>query len=75
MPLELLPCAIAELYASATATGKITLADRYGLLAAMLTQSVSVEEMKAIDRLLYSLRRGHIHVVDELSALLFHEDR
>lgn len=67
--LCLLPGAISNLFAQATCTGKITLADRYGLLAALLNESTSQEEQNCIDRLLYSLRKGRVQVVDELSAV------
>ncbi|WP_143780457.1 hypothetical protein [Leptolyngbya sp. 'hensonii'] len=69
MLLNLLPSAIVELYASTLATGKLTLADRYGLFAALMDNSLSSEEFKMIDRVLYGLRRGHIQVVDDLSTV------
>lgn len=67
--VELLPSAISELFAQATLTGKITLADRYGILAALLKESLSEEEMCCLNRLLYALRKGRIKVVDELSTI------
>lgn len=69
-PVTLLPSAISELFAQASITGKITLADRYGLMAALLSESISEEEINCIDRLLHSLRKGRMQVVDELSTLL-----
>ena len=67
--IELLPLAISELFAQATLTGKITLADRYGILAALLKESLDDEEMRCLNRLLYALKKGRIRVVDELSTI------
>ncbi|WP_421659138.1 hypothetical protein [Leptothermofonsia sp. ETS-13] len=69
-PVNLLPSAISELFAQASVAGKITLADRYGLMAAMLSETLSEEERNCIDRLLHALRKGRVRVVDELSTLL-----
>jgi hypothetical protein len=67
--LNLLPGAISELFAQASATGVLTLADRYGLMAAMLQDSLSEEEQRSIDRLLRAVHRGNLKLVNELSAL------
>ncbi|MCL6435135.1 MAG: hypothetical protein K6T90_13155 [Leptolyngbyaceae cyanobacterium HOT.MB2.61] len=69
-PVNLLPSAISELFAQASVTGKITLADRYGLMAAMFSETLSEEERNCIDRLFHALRKGRVRVVDELSTLL-----
>lgn len=69
-PVTPLPSAISELFAQVSVTGKITLADRYGLMAAMLSESISEEEIDCIDRLLHALRKGRVQVVDELSTIL-----
>lgn len=66
----LLPGAIAELFASASNTGRLTLADRYGLLAAILDDSLSEEERDCIDRLLRSAVRGRLEIADDLSVVL-----
>lgn len=68
-PPCLLPWAIAELVAASSHSGTITLADRYGLLAAILSHSLSNEEQAAIDRLLYATYRGRLKIVDELSVI------
>ncbi len=68
-PINLLPSAISEMFAQASVTGKITLADRYGMMAALLTDSLSDEERYSLDRLLYALRKGRVQIVDELSTL------
>lgn len=65
----LLHSAIAELFAHASSSGTITLADRYGLMAALLNDSLSEEERRSIDRLLHSVRKKRLRVVDEISAL------
>ena len=67
--LRLLPGAIADLFAQSSSSSKITLADRYGLLAALLEDSLTEEERASIDRILYALHRGRIKVVSEISAL------
>ena len=68
-PVRLLPGAIADLFAQVSNSGKITLADRYGLMAALLEDSLTEDEKGAIDRLLYSLCRGKMKVVNEISVL------
>jgi len=67
--LDLLPNALSEMFAQVSVTGQITLADRYGLLAAILTNAASEDEMRSVDRLLRAFCRGRLKVVDELSAL------
>lgn len=69
--IKLLPHAISELMAQVSATRKITLADRYGLMAAILEDSLEEEDRFSIDRLLRALRRGRLQVVDEISSLLY----
>ena len=69
LEIEPLPDAIHQLFFRASETGKITLADRYGLLAVLLKANISEEEYRLIDRLFYALRRDRIQLVDDLSAL------
>lgn len=69
-PLSLLPTALSELFAQVSTTGTITLADRYGLLAALLDEAMGEAERMSIDRLLYAIRKGRVKVVDELSVVL-----
>ena len=69
IPLELLPSALSDLFAQVMVTGKLTLADRYGLLAALLDEAVSKDDLHNIDRLLRSIRRGRVSVVEELSNI------
>ena len=68
-PLCLLPNALAEMTAQAANLEQITLADRYGLLAAMMTDTLTEEERASVDRLLRAVRRGWMQVTGELSTL------
>ncbi|MCW6037082.1 hypothetical protein K4A83_12505 [Spirulina subsalsa FACHB-351] len=65
----LLPGAFSDLYAQVSESGKLTLADRYGLMAALLGNSLGQDERLYIDRLLRGIRLGHIQIVDEISAI------
>ncbi len=62
--LQALPFALADLFAAATVSGKLTISDRYGLLAMLLADSLSPEEGAVIDRLLHGVRRGRVTLVD-----------
>lgn len=67
----LLPGALSELFAQVSISGYITKADRYGLMAALLQEGIDSEEIRVIDRLLRAIRRGHISLVEEISAVVF----
>ena len=69
-PINLLPSAIGELFAHTTRTGVITKADRYGLMAAILDETITEEEKCAIDRMLRALCRGRLQMVNEISAVM-----
>jgi hypothetical protein len=58
------------LFAQVSTTGTITLADRYGLLAALMDESMGEEDRMSIDRLLYAVRKKRVKVIDELSVVL-----
>ncbi|HEY9653551.1 MAG TPA: hypothetical protein V6C95_23015 [Coleofasciculaceae cyanobacterium] len=73
LPLELLPTALSELFAQASQSGCLTLADRYGLMAALLEESLSEEEKAAIDRLLRAVRQQRVAIADEISVVLGEE--
>lgn len=64
----LLPGALADLFAQVSQTGRITVADRYGLMAAILDESLAEEERASIDRLLYATRLGRMQLVEDLSS-------
>ncbi|MDW8201137.1 MAG: hypothetical protein RML75_08010 [Cyanobacteriota bacterium SKYGB_h_bin112] len=68
--IRLLPNAMPELFAQVTSTGKITLADRYGLMAALLEDEVSAEDCQTIDRLFHAVRRGRLKIVDDISNIV-----
>lgn len=58
--------------AQAARTGKVTVADRYGLMAAILDEKLNNEERRAINRLLWAIVRGRLKVVSELSTETTH---
>ncbi|NES85185.1 MAG: hypothetical protein F6K10_29335 [Moorea sp. SIO2B7] len=60
--IQLLPGAIAEIFASTSETRELTLADRYGLMAAALDESLDEEETRAINRMLRAVVRGKIKI-------------
>lgn len=68
-PAILLPNALADLFATASETGELTLADRYGLQAALLSDAINDEERRAIDRLLRAAVRGRVKLSSALSRL------
>lgn len=68
-PVNLLPGAINLLIATITHTHRLTKADRYGMMAAILDESISEEERGSLDRLIRSLVKGRIQVTDELSIV------
>lgn len=65
-----LPSALSELFAQVSNSGKVTLADRYGLMAALLSDALTEEDRRSIDRLLYAVRQGRLKIVDEISTVL-----
>lgn len=67
--IQLLPGAISEILATVTETGVLTLADRYGLMAAALDESLPDEDRRSANRLLRSILKGRIQVVDRISAV------
>ena len=68
--VNLLPGAISEILASVAESHRITKADRFGLMAAILEESLPEEERNAVDRVLRSLLKGRIEIVDELSVVI-----
>ena len=67
--VQLIPGAISEILASVTDTGSLTLADRYGLMAAVLDDSLDEQDRYSINRLLRSVLKGRVKIVNELSAM------
>jgi hypothetical protein len=76
-PACLLPSAISDVFVQSLDSGKLTLADRYGLLIAVLdglliavlAPTLDEEEQRSLDRILYAVRRGRVAIADELSAI------
>jgi hypothetical protein len=66
--IELLPGAISELVVATSESKVLTLADRYGLMAAILNEFISEEEIQSLNRLLRYIVNGRVQVVDQLSA-------
>ncbi|WP_445240411.1 hypothetical protein [Microcoleus vaginatus] len=66
---HLIPSALGELFAEVNQNGYITLADRYGLMAAIFDENLTEEDKRSIDRLLRSVCRGRIKLVNELSMI------
>jgi hypothetical protein len=66
--IRLIPGALSDLFAQVSSSGRITLADQYGLMAALLEEELAEHERASIDRLLYALKRGRLKVVREISA-------
>lgn len=60
--LQLLPGAVSEILATAAETGKLTITDRYGLMAATMADNLEEDEIRAINRLLRAVMRGRIQV-------------
>jgi hypothetical protein len=67
--VQVIPGAISEILASVTDTGTLTIADRYGLMAAILDESLEEEDRNSINRLLRSVLKGRVKIVNELSAI------
>ena len=67
--VQLIPGAISEILASVTDTGSLTLADRYGLMAAVLDDSLDEQDRHSINRLLRSVLKGRVKIINELSAM------
>lgn len=67
-PVQLLPGAISEILASVSDTGVLTLADRYGLMAATFDESLNEEERGCVNRLLRAVTKGKVKIVNEFSA-------
>lgn len=62
--VQLLPGAIAEILASVADTGYLTEGDRYGLMAAILDESLAEEERRGANRLIRAVLRGRVKLTD-----------
>jgi hypothetical protein len=70
LAVQLLPGAISEILASVTDTGSLTIADRYGLMAAVLDESLEEDDRHSINRLLRSVVKGKVKIATELSTII-----
>jgi len=61
--IQLLPGAITDILVDVAKTNRLTLGDRYGLLAAVLNDDLPDEERRAVNRILWAVRRGQIQVM------------
>lgn len=66
--MQLLPGAISEILASVADTGSLTMTDRYGLMAAVLDESLDEEDRLSTNRLLRAVLRGRIKLVENCSV-------
>ncbi|HLO48957.1 MAG TPA: hypothetical protein VK211_11125 [Kamptonema sp.] len=55
---------IAELFSTVYDRGTIGRSDRLALMVAFVNNSLTTEEHLAIDRLIYSVRRGRLKMLD-----------
>lgn len=62
--VRLLPGSISEMLATVSRTGTITRSDQYGLMAAIMEEQLSEDEVRAINRLLRSIKRGKVKVLE-----------
>jgi len=67
LQVNLLPGAINEILVSVADSSYLTQSDCYGLMAAVLDESITQEERRSVDRLLRSVVRGKIQVVSQNS--------
>ncbi|OJJ26381.1 hypothetical protein BI308_07160 [Roseofilum reptotaenium AO1-A] len=68
---QILPGAISEILVSARETGVLTLADRYGLMAATLDEHLTEEDERSMNRLLRSVIKGKVKISPEISAVYY----
>ena len=68
--IQLLPGAVFEILVAARDSGALSRADRYGLLAAVLDESLDEEARWSVDRLLRSVHRGRVGISDRISTIL-----
>jgi hypothetical protein len=55
---------LSELFANVADTGELTQADRYGLMTALLDDSLTDDEAQATNRLLRAVKKGQVKIVD-----------
>lgn len=68
-PVCLIESALSELFVEIRETGQLTLADRYGLLAAVFDDNLSEEELRSLCRIYRAISKKQVQVVDEISTV------
>jgi hypothetical protein len=68
LEIQILPGAVSEILASCADHRVLTLADRCGLMAAILNGFLEQEEEEAVNRLLRYVVRGRIQIVETTSS-------
>jgi hypothetical protein len=66
--MQLLPGAISEILASVADTGSLSMTDRYGLMAAVLDESLDEEDRLSTNRILRAVLRGRIKLIENCSV-------
>ncbi|MGK7903935.1 MAG: hypothetical protein AB4352_21520 [Hormoscilla sp.] len=64
-PVEISSDTISEIFYSVAVTGRITESDYYKTITAMLNNSLDEEEINSVKRMVHSVKRGKIAVVND----------
>ena len=67
-PVCLIESGLSELFADIQETGQLTLADRYGLLAAVFDENLTEEELRSLCRIYRAIAKKQVQIVDRISA-------
>jgi hypothetical protein len=62
---SLVPGSLAKIFTSVKETRRLTLSDRYGLMTAILDESLDLEDRLYIDRLLQAVQTSRISILNE----------
>lgn len=68
-PVCLIESALSELLVEIQETGQLTLADRYGLLAAIFDENLTEEELRSLCRIYRAIAKKQVLVVDKISKV------
>lgn len=68
-PVCLIESALSELFVEIQETGQLTLADRYGLLAAIFDENLTEEELRSLCRIYRAIVKKQVQVVDKISKV------
>ncbi len=67
-PVCLIESGLSELFADIQETGQLTLADRYGLLAAVFDENLTEEELRSLCRIYRAIAKKQVQIVDQIST-------